>query len=181
MIFWLIWPFQCLILMIMPMADDHEILLKASSLSLLSMVRFFSSLKIKMILKIPNKMLRNYTSSKWGSWWIRRLSLFPFFYAVFRSNIVEASSRSVATRKGFLALAAADRNRFQRPSSSFAYSSFCPAKEINLSNVIAALLPPNCSSSSSSSSFSFLYSSFLTASFPTAALPRHHLPFRCSS
>ena len=52
---WLIWPFKCLILMILTMAKHHENLLRDSPLSLLSIVNFFSSLKTKMVLKIPNE------------------------------------------------------------------------------------------------------------------------------
>ena len=54
-LFWLIWPFKCQILMILTMAKYHENLLRDSSLSLLSIVNFFSSLETKMILKIPNE------------------------------------------------------------------------------------------------------------------------------
>ena len=53
--FWLIWPFKCLILMILTIAKYHEILLKDSTSSLLFIVKFFSSLKTKMILKTPNE------------------------------------------------------------------------------------------------------------------------------
>ena len=55
MIFWLIWPFECLILMNLTVAKYHENLLKGSTLSLLSIVKFFSPLKTKMILKTPNE------------------------------------------------------------------------------------------------------------------------------
>ena len=44
----LIWPFECLILMILTMTDYHE------NLFLLSIARIFPSLETKMILKIPN-------------------------------------------------------------------------------------------------------------------------------
>ena len=52
MIFLLIWPLKCLIL---TMTKYHGNLLKDSPLSLLSMVKIFSSLETKMILKIPNE------------------------------------------------------------------------------------------------------------------------------
>ena len=51
--FWLIWPSKCLILMILTMPTYHEILLRDSRLSSLSIVNFFSSLETKKILKIP--------------------------------------------------------------------------------------------------------------------------------
>ena len=53
--FRLIWPLECLILMILMVTKYHANLLRHSTLSLLSMVEFFYSLKINMILKIPNK------------------------------------------------------------------------------------------------------------------------------
>ena len=53
--FWLIWPFKCLILVILTIAKYHENLLKDSTLSLLFIVKFFSFLKTKMILKTPNE------------------------------------------------------------------------------------------------------------------------------
>ena len=57
---WLIWSFECLILMILTMTKYHENLLRDSPLSLLSIVKFFSSLETKMVLKIPNEtFLRN--------------------------------------------------------------------------------------------------------------------------
>ena len=55
MIFWPLWPFECLLLMILTMTKYHEHLLKESTLSLLSMVKFFSSSETKIILKIPSK------------------------------------------------------------------------------------------------------------------------------
>ena len=61
MIFWLIWPFICLILMILTMTNYHEKLLGDSPLSLLCIVKFFSSLKTKMILKVTNKTLLRIT------------------------------------------------------------------------------------------------------------------------
>ena len=53
--FWLIWPFKCLILMILTSTKYHGNLLKDSSWSLLSLVKFFTSLETKKILKIPNR------------------------------------------------------------------------------------------------------------------------------
>ena len=53
--FWLIWPFTCLILMILTTTKYHENLLRDSLLYLLFMVKFFSSLETKMVLKISNK------------------------------------------------------------------------------------------------------------------------------
>ena len=47
--------FKSLILMILTLTKYHENLLRDGTLSLLSMVKFFSSLEVKMILKIPNK------------------------------------------------------------------------------------------------------------------------------
>ena len=55
MIFWLIWPYECLILMILTITKYHENLLRDSPLSLLYIVNFFSSLATKMILKKPNE------------------------------------------------------------------------------------------------------------------------------
>ena len=55
MIFLLIWPCKCLILMILSMTKYHENLLRDSNLSLLFVVKYFSSLETKMILKIPNE------------------------------------------------------------------------------------------------------------------------------
>merc|ERR1711989_110701 len=52
---WLIWPFECLILMILTLTKYHENLFRDSPLSLLFMVKFLSSLETKMVLKIPNK------------------------------------------------------------------------------------------------------------------------------
>ena len=52
--FWLIWPFKCLILMILTMAKCHENLLKESILSLLFIVKFFFPSETKIILKMPN-------------------------------------------------------------------------------------------------------------------------------
>ena len=52
---WLIWPFKCLILMILTMAIYHENLLKDSLISLFFMVKLFSLLETKMILKMPNE------------------------------------------------------------------------------------------------------------------------------
>ena len=52
---WLILPFECLILMILTMAKYHKSLLKDSTLSLLCIVKFFSSLETKMIQKRPNE------------------------------------------------------------------------------------------------------------------------------
>jgi len=62
--FWLIWPFECLILMFLTMAKYHENLLKDSTLSLLLIVKFFSSLKTKMILKTPNETFLRITRYK---------------------------------------------------------------------------------------------------------------------
>ena len=53
--FWLIWPFEYLNLMILTMAKYYGNLLRDSTLSLLFIVKFFSSLKIKMILKMPHE------------------------------------------------------------------------------------------------------------------------------
>ena len=50
-----LWPFECLILMILIMTKYDENLLKDSPLSLLSLVIFFSFLKIKMIAKLPSE------------------------------------------------------------------------------------------------------------------------------
>ena len=47
--FWLKWPFECLILMILTMTKYHENSLKDSPLSLLSMVSLFSSLETHII------------------------------------------------------------------------------------------------------------------------------------
>ena len=55
MIFWQIWPLKCLILMILTITKYHENLLRESTLSLLFMVKFFSSLETKMIPKKPNE------------------------------------------------------------------------------------------------------------------------------
>merc|ERR1711989_126446 len=52
---WLIWPFECLILMILTMTKYHENLLSDSPLSLLFIAKFFSSLETKMVLKTLNK------------------------------------------------------------------------------------------------------------------------------
>ena len=53
--FWLIWPFQCLILRILTMVKYHENLSRDRVLSMLSMEKQFSSMKTKMILEIPNE------------------------------------------------------------------------------------------------------------------------------
>ena len=66
MIFWRIWPFECLILMILTMAKYHENLLKVSSLSFLFIVKFFSSLKTRMILKTPNETFLRITQYLWS-------------------------------------------------------------------------------------------------------------------
>ena len=55
MIFWQIWPFECLISMILTITKYQESLRGDSTLSLLSVVNFFSSLETKMIPKIPNE------------------------------------------------------------------------------------------------------------------------------
>ena len=52
---WPIWPFECLILVILTMTKYHENLLRDSPLSMLSILEFCSSLETKMILKIPNE------------------------------------------------------------------------------------------------------------------------------
>ena len=70
-LFWLIWPVKCLILMILTMAKYHENLHRDSTLSLLSMVKFFSSLETKMIQKIPNETLlriTRYFNMKLSAW-----------------------------------------------------------------------------------------------------------------
>ena len=51
--FWLIWPLECLILMILTMTKYPENWLRDSTLSFLSIVECFSPLE--MILKIPNE------------------------------------------------------------------------------------------------------------------------------
>ena len=56
MLFWLIWLFKCLILMILTMAKYHENLLRDSTLCLLFIAKSFSSLEIKVILKMPNEI-----------------------------------------------------------------------------------------------------------------------------
>ena len=53
--FWLIWPLECLILMILTMTKYPENWLRDSTLSFLSIVECFSPLESKMILKIPNE------------------------------------------------------------------------------------------------------------------------------
>ena len=53
--FWLVWPFECLILMILTMVKYHKNLLRDGLLPSLSIVKFFSSLETKMILKIPDE------------------------------------------------------------------------------------------------------------------------------
>ena len=65
---WLIWSFECLILMILTMTKYHENLLRDSLLSLLFIVKFFSSLETKMVLKIPNETflrITRYLASQW--------------------------------------------------------------------------------------------------------------------
>jgi len=52
---WLVWPFECLILMILTMTNYHENSLRDGPLSLLSIIKFFSSLKTKKVLKVPNE------------------------------------------------------------------------------------------------------------------------------
>ena len=68
--FWLIWPFQCLILIILTMAKYHENLLKDSTFSLLFPVKFFSSLKTKMRLKTPNETFSRNTRYMVRHWQI---------------------------------------------------------------------------------------------------------------
>ena len=53
--FWLIWPFECPISMILTLTEYHENLVRHSPLSLLLTVKFFSSAETKMILKTPNE------------------------------------------------------------------------------------------------------------------------------
>ena len=53
--FWLTWPFKCLILMILTIAQCHENLLKDRALCLLLIVKFFSPQEASMILKTPNE------------------------------------------------------------------------------------------------------------------------------
>jgi len=59
--FWLIWPFKGLSLMILTMTIYHENLPRDSFLSLLFIVKFFSSLQTKMILKKTNENLLRIT------------------------------------------------------------------------------------------------------------------------
>ena len=54
-LFWLIWPFECLILMILTMTNYQKNLLRDNPLSLLFIVKFFSSLETKIVVKIPNE------------------------------------------------------------------------------------------------------------------------------
>ena len=51
----LIWPFECLILMILTMTKCHENSLEDSPLSLLSLVKSFSFLETNRVLKLPNE------------------------------------------------------------------------------------------------------------------------------
>ena len=53
-LFWLIWALKFLILMILTLTKYHQNLLRDCPLSLLSMVKLFSSLETKMIVKLPN-------------------------------------------------------------------------------------------------------------------------------
>ena len=65
---WLIWPFECLILMILTMTKYHENLLRDSPLSLLFIVKILSSLETKVVLKIPNETflrITRYIHSIW--------------------------------------------------------------------------------------------------------------------
>ena len=52
---WLIWPFECLIMTILTIAKYHKNLLRDSTLSVLFMVKLFSSLETRMILKTRNE------------------------------------------------------------------------------------------------------------------------------
>ena len=52
---WLIWPFECPILMILTSTKYHGNLLRDSPLFLLSIVKLFSSLETKKVLKIANE------------------------------------------------------------------------------------------------------------------------------
>ena len=59
---WLIWPYKwCLISMMLTMTENHENLLRESTMSLLSLVKFFSCLETKITLKIPNETLLRIT------------------------------------------------------------------------------------------------------------------------
>ena len=58
------WPFKCLISMILTMTKYHENLLRDSPLSLLSVVKFLSSLETKKVLKIPNETFLRITRYK---------------------------------------------------------------------------------------------------------------------
>ena len=64
----LFWLIKCVIMMILTMTKYHGNLVRDSSLSLLAIVKFFSSLETKMILKIPNKSflkITQYMEPKW--------------------------------------------------------------------------------------------------------------------
>ena len=57
---WLIWPFECLILMILKVTKYQEYLLRDSPLSLLFAVKFFSTMETKKVPKITKwNLFRN--------------------------------------------------------------------------------------------------------------------------
>ena len=73
---WLIWPFECLILMIFTTTKFHENLLRVSALSLLFISKFFSSLETKTLVEIPNETFLRNTQNKGG--YIRISKIVPF-------------------------------------------------------------------------------------------------------
>jgi len=80
--FWLIWPFECLILMILTMTKYHEYLLRDSPLPSLSIVIFFTSLETKMIQKILNETFLRITRYLFIS-----LYCFNFYYICYEEYI----------------------------------------------------------------------------------------------
>ena len=68
---WLIWHFECPILMILTMTKFHENLLRDSTSSLLSKVNFFSSLDFADILRQWYCLIAGYIWKLQASWWYR--------------------------------------------------------------------------------------------------------------